>query len=515
MSITNVVHSIPIVSMRGITKSFPNVRANDDIDLEIFDSEIHALVGENGAGKSTLMKILYGFYRKDSGEILLRNKSISIRSPQDARNYQIGMVFQDFTQIPAFNVLENVALFLPNLQAVYNQKEIEERITEIAERYGLLVDPYAIVSTLSIGEQQKVEILKLLLSNAKLLILDEPTRVLAPHEVDSLFEVLDNLRKDGYAIIIITHKFKEVFACSDRITVLREGKVSGTMLRTEASEKILIEMMFSRKLPQLQKIKEIDYKAEDIPILKLTDIYTNREGNTVDLKKINLEIFPGEIVGVAGVSGNGQKELGDIILGMDKSTAGEKLLLGKDFTNCSIGKIRRNGVGFIPENPLLMSSAPFMTVLENMVLTDTGRYSMYGGLKMDWPAVKSDFQITQEKLRFEFPFYSIPKALSGGNLQKMVIVREMTHDPNLLIALYITRGLDVQSTIAVHKALIQARENRAGVLLISEDLDELFTLSDRLIVLFKGQIVGSFKPAETTMYKIGHLMTGAGVHNDN
>lgn len=505
----------PFVSMRRIIKTFADVRANDDINLDIFDSEIHALLGENGAGKSTLMKILYGFYRKDSGDILLRNKSISIKSPQDARTYKIGMVFQDFTQIPAFSVLENIALFLPDLKAVYNQKEIEERITEIADRYGLHVDPYAMVSTLSIGEQQKVEILKLLLSNAKLLILDEPTRVLAPHEVDSLFEVLDNLKKDRYAIILITHKFKEVFACSDRITVLREGKVSGTMLRTEATEKTLIEMMFSRELPQLQKIEEISYDSKDVSILKLTDINTHRDGNTVNLKKINLEIFPGEIVGVAGVSGNGQKELGDIILGMDKSTSGEKLLLGKDFTNCSIGKIRRSGVGFIPENPLLMSSTPFMTVLENMVLTDPGRYSIHGGLKMDWPAVKSDYKATMEKLGFTFPFYSIPKSLSGGNLQKMVIVREMTHGPHLLIALYITRGLDVQSTIAVHKALIQARENKAGVLLISEDLEELFTLSDRLIVLFKGQIVGPFRPTETTMYKIGLLMTGAGVHNDN
>lgn len=513
MSITTGAHSIPIVSMRGITKSFPNVLANDDINFDIFKSEIHALLGENGAGKSTLMKILYGFYREDSGEILLRNKPISIKSPQDARYYQIGMVFQDFTQIPAFSVLENIALFLPDLQPVYKQKEVEERITEIAERYGLHVDPYAIVSKLSIGEQQKVEILKLLLSDAKLLILDEPTRVLAPHEVDALFEVLDNLRKDGYAIILITHKLKEVFACSDRITVLREGKVSGTMLRPEANEKILIRMMFSKKLPKLQKIQKIDHKTEDVPILKLTDIETHSERNAVSLKKINLEIFSGEIVGVAGVSGNGQKELGDVILGMDKSVAGEKLLFGKDFTNCAIGEIRRNGVGFIPENPLLMASTPFMTVLENMVLTNTGRYSQHGGFKIDWQAVKTDYQMTQEELGFTFPFYSIPKSLSGGNLQKMVIVREMTHDPRLLIALYITRGLDAQSTIAVHRALLKSRENRAGVLLISEGLEELFTLSDRLIVLFKGEIVDTFKPSETTMYKVGHLMTGAEVHN--
>ena len=506
-------HATPHISMRGISKSFPNVLANYQINLDVFGSEIHALLGENGAGKSTLMKILYGFYRMDSGEIFLKDKLVSIKTPQDARNFQIGMVFQAFTQIPAFNVLENIALFLPDLQSVYKPKDVEERITEISKRYSLHVDPYAIVSELSIGEQQKIEILKLLLSDAKLLILDEPTRVLAPHEVDALFEVLDNLRKDGYAIILITHKLKEVLACSDRITVLQEGKVSGTLLRSEASEEKLIEMMFSKKLPELQKTKKIDRNIDEVPILKLNDIESHGEGNTVSLKKINLEIFPGEIVGVAGVSGNGQKELGDVILGMEKSVSGEKLLFGKDLTNRPVGEIRQNGVGFIPENPLMMATTPYMTILENMALTNPGRYSRQGGLKLDWQAVETDYQATQQKLGFSFPFYSIPKSLSGGNLQKMVIVREMTHDPRLLIASYLTRGLDVQSTIAAHSALLQARENGAGILLISEDLEELFTLSDRLLVLFNGEIVDSFKPSETTIYKVGQLMTGAEVQN--
>ncbi len=507
------VQSSAYVSMRGITKSFPGVVANDRIDLDIYESEIHALLGENGAGKSTLMKILYGFYRADAGEILLSGKSIQINSPQDARNFQIGMVFQDFTQIPAFTVLENIALFLPDLKSVYKQKEVEERINEVSKRYGLHVDPHAVVSQLSIGEQQKIEILKLLLSDAKILILDEPTRVLAPHEVEAFFEVLDILRGDGYAIILITHKMKEVLASSDRITVLRGGKVAGTLLRSEASEENMVEMMFSKRLPKAQQSKHVVQTTSSIPVLHLKDIETRGEGNQTSLKNLNLEIFPGEIVGVAGVSGNGQKELGDVILGMEKSVSGKKMLFGKDMTNHSIGDIRRNGVGFIPENPLLMASIPFMTVLENMALTNTWRYSRQGGLRIDWEAVNSDYQATQDDLGFSFPFYSLPRSLSGGNLQRMVIVREMSHDPQLLIASYLTRGLDVQSTLAARESLLKACDKGTGVLLISEDLEELFNLSDRLIVLFNGEIAGEFKPSETTIYEIGHLMTGSEVQH--
>ena len=499
----------PLVTMRGIVKKFPGVVANNHVDFDIYASEIHALLGENGAGKSTLMKILYGFYRADAGEISYQGKTISIKSPLDAREFQIGMVFQDFTQIPAFNVLENIALFLPDLQLVYKRNQVKERITEVSKRYGLSIDPSVIVEQLSIGEQQKVEIIKLLLSDARILILDEPTRVLAPHEVDALFEVLNTLREDGYAIILITHKMKEVLACSDRITVLRHGCVAGTLHRTEASEEKLVEMMFSKKLPEFQKSEMILSKAKDTPFLQLDGIETQGEGSATSLKRIDLDIYSGEIVGVAGVSGNGQKELGDVILGMEKSVAGKKLLFGKDLTNRSSGDIRRNGVGFIPENPLLMASIPFMTVLENMTLTNTGRYARQGGLWMDWETVKVDYQVTQDKLGFHFSFYTHPRALSGGNLQRMVIVREMTHDPRLLIASYLSRGLDVQSTLAARRALLQACESGAGVLLISEDLDELFTLSDRLIVLFEGEILGPFMPSETTIYEVGHLMTGA------
>ncbi len=499
------------ISMQGISKRFPGVLANDGVNLEIYEAEIHALLGENGAGKSTLMKILYGFYRADAGQILHKGEPYTIQSPHDALAIHIGMVFQDLNLIPAFSVAENIALFLPDLPRVLKKREIEQRITDISTRYKLQVNPRALVSQLSIGEQQKVEILKLLLSDARLLILDEPTRVLAPHEVDALFKILYRLRDDGYAIILIAHKLKEVLACSDRITVLRGGRVADTLPRSEVSEGKLIEMMFSGRLPELQEKQEIERDTEDVPLLKLNGINTHGEGYATSLKTIDLEIYSGEIVGVAGVSGNGQKELGDVILGMEKSVTGEKWLFGESQTNRSIGGIRRSGVGFIPENPRVMASVPFMTVLENMALTNTWRYSRQGGLGMDWQAVEADYEATQEELGFSFSLYALPRSLSGGNLQRMVIVREMTHEPRLLIASYLTRGLDVPSTLAARSALLQARDHGAGVLLISEDLEELFDLSDRLIVLFDGAIVGTFMPSETTIYEVGHLMTGSEV----
>jgi ABC-type uncharacterized transport system ATPase subunit len=503
----------PFVSMRGITKSFPGVLANDRLDLDIYASEIHALLGENGAGKSTLMKILYGFYRCDFGEILINAQPVAIHSPHDARGHQIGMVFQDFSLIPALSVAENIALFLPNLPAVVNLREINERILEVSNRYDFQINPKAMVSQLSIGEQQKVEILKLLLANAHLLILDEPTRVLAPHEVDALFKVLDSLRKDGFSIVLITHKMKEVLDCSDRITVLRGGRMAGTLLRSEAAEEKLVALMFEKKLSSLNINQKPYISKSGIPLLEIKGAETRAEGLMPGLNDIDLNVYPGEIVGVAGVSGNGQKELGDLALGMIKCVQGKKFLFGKDCTNLSIQRIRKSGVGFIPENPLTMAIAPFMTVLQNMALTRTWSYARAGGLRMDWKAVKDDAERTMQALEFSFPLNVPARSLSGGNLQRMVIVREMTQEPRLIIASYLTRGLDVQSTIAARQALVNARDGGAGILLISEDLEELFTLSDRLIVIYGGKIVGSFKPAETNVFEVGHMMTGSEVQH--
>lgn len=499
------------VSMQGICKAFPGVKANENVDLEINKYEIHALLGENGAGKSTLMKILYGFYRADSGKIIYQGEQIQIRSPQDARAIKIGMVFQDLNLIPALSVAENIALFLQDLPAIYNTQKISDRIVDVSHRYSLHVKPDVLVSQLSVGEQQKVEILKLLLSDARLLILDEPTRVLAPHELEGLFKVLKRLRDDGFAIILITHKMNEVLSCADRITVLRKGCVVGSVMRSEIDEKALIEMMFAKSISSLQVPEVTEKTPTEPPILELVSASTKDEIAELTLKDINLKVFSGEIVGVAGVSGNGQKELSDLVLGMAKCSSGQKRIDGKEVTHLSIPGLRKLGVVYIPENPQQMATVPFMTVLENYSLTNTWRYIRYGGLAMNWGMVRNDALASQETLGFDVPLFTIAKALSGGNLQRAVIARELSYEPRLIIASYLTRGLDVQSTNAARQALIKARQDGAGVLLISEDLDELLMLSDRIIVLFQGKIMGEFKPEETDIYEIGHLMTGSEV----
>ena len=507
---------IPLLSMIGITKSFPGVLANDSIDLDIYASEIHALLGENGAGKSTLVKILYGFYRSDKGSIKLNGTDIQIRTPSDARQAQIGLVFQDFSLIPTFTVAENIALFLTNLKSVLNLRLIENQITEISERYQLDVDPRKLVSQLSLGEQQKVEILKLLLSNARILILDEPTRVLAPHEIDALFLVLENLKKDGYAIILITHKLREVLGFADRVSVLRKGKVSGTLIHAELSEEKLIHLMFGKELPSATTKRLFKPSPDKSPVLELQDLETHGEGSSISIKQIDLDIYGGEIVGVAGVSGNGQKELGEAVLGMERTTGGKKFLFGVDATQWSISKVRKNGVAYIPENPLQMAVTGWLPVVQNMAITRTWFYARWWGFRLDLIKMINDARRAFEQLGFEVPMLFVPAmSLSGGTLQRMTIARELSFNPKLVIASYLTRGLDVQSTLAAHEALISSREAGAGVLLISEDLDELFNLSDRLIVIFEGSIVGRFKPEETNPIEIGHLMTGSKVVHDS
>jgi ABC-type uncharacterized transport system ATPase subunit len=508
---TSAAHSSPLISMRDVNKSFGDVKANDHVDLDIYASEVLALLGENGAGKSTLVKILYGFYQADSGTIEYNGKLVRIQSPHDARTLRIGMVFQSFTLIPAFTVAENIALFLPDLGPLIDIKRISDRIESLSSRYNLEVDADALVMDLSVGDWQKVEILKLLLSDAHVLILDEPTRVLVPHEIEALFKVLDSLRTDGYAIILITHKMKEVLHISDRITVLRDGRVAGSLLIEEASEEKLIEMMFARPVTEFQVIEHHKSEVDVEPLLELQEIRTRSEGSQVSLKSINLKVCSGEIVGITGVSGNGQRELADLVLGRLPTTSGSIFLRGKDATRFSIRTIRHHGVAFIPESPIAMAVAPFMTVLENMAVPQIWRYALNGGLRIDWDAIKQDYSASMDLLGFEFPLYSPARSLSGGNLQRMVIAREMAHQPDLIIASYLTSGLDVRSAIAVREALVQARANGAGVLLFSDDLEELFALSDRLIVLQGGSIRGKFTPAETNYQEIGYLMTGSEV----
>ncbi len=497
-----------MLALRAITKKFPGVVANDTVDLDIWGGEVHAVLGENGAGKSTLMKIAYGFYRPDSGQVRLNGQPVHIRTPHDARRLRIGMVFQNFTLIPAFTVTENIALFLRDLPMVLDRAKIARRIEEVSKRYGLSVDPSKLAGRLSVAEQQKVEVLKLLLAGAQVLVFDEPTSLLPPHEIEGLFQIFNRLRADGFAIIFITHKLPEVLTCANRITVMRHGTVSGTLLVSEATQEGLVSLMFGTAPPEHRRTARSETELK--PLLELKEVDTREGGEAAGLKGIDLVIEPGEIVGVAGLPGNGQRELGDVILGIERCRRGQKILFGEDATRWSVREVRARGVAFIPENPIYMAAVPTMTLVENMALADTRKYSQYGGLSMDWTKVRSDLERSLKTLGLRIPpLTSAVGTLSGGNQQRFTLARELAHDPRLVIALHPTHGLDVITTAHAWELLVAARNRGAGVLLISQDLDEMFILSDRLLVLRGGSIVGNFLPQHVSPYDVGRAMTGA------
>ncbi len=500
---------VPLLEARKLSKHFGALVANAEIDLRVYGGEVHAILGENGAGKSTLMKSLYGFHRPTSGEILVEGRPVTIHSPQEGRKLGIGMVFQNFTLVPAMTVAENIALFLPDLGMVIRTDELGARIRTVGERYGLHVDPNAYVADLEMGERQKVEIVKILLGGARVLIFDEPTSVLAPHEVDGLFQIFARLQADNYAVLFITHKLPEVMAVASRITVLRRGGVAGELPRDAATPQAIVRLMLGADPPQPARLEQVAEETGE-PILAL-DRVTLRDPHTgIGLKQVDLHLFAGEIVGVAGVSGNGQSELANVILGLRRIDEGAIHLFGCDAANWATAARLKAGVACIPEDPLRMGAIPGMTVAENMLLGDQRKYARAGGLRMDWDAAAANashylnttFVTTPPRLDVNV------ETLSGGNLQRVVIARELGRQPKLLLAYYPARGLDVSNTEAMRTLLLSYRSQGAGILLISEDMDELFALSDRLAVMYHGRIVGLFRPQETDAGHIGHLMTG-------
>lgn len=499
----------PLLETHRLSKRFGPLLANDAIDLAIYPGEVHAILGENGAGKSTLMKCLYGFYQPTSGEIRLQGRSVTISSPQSGRRLGIGMVFQNFTLIPAMTALENIALFFPETRQRLQPQLIEARAAELTTRYGLQVDLRRRVASLAIGERQRIEILKVLLSGARILIFDEPTSVLAPQEVDGFFQVLQRLRSDDYAILFITHKLPEVMAIADRVTVLRRGAVAGTMSRAEATETAIVQMMLGTTAPQPVQHR-VERRQTGQPVAELRGATVPPLHGGVGLAGINLQLNSGEIVGVAGVSGSGQRELGDALLGLAPLVQGERRILGKDASYWSPRRIRGSGVACIPEDALQMGAIPGMSVAENMILGDQRQYSGFGGIVLNWATVRA---AAERSLNHVFaaspPRLDAPvETLSGGNLQRVVVAREVARQPQVLLAYYPARGLDVANAEAMRQLLLRCRQDGAGVLLFSEDLDELFTLSDRLLVLYQGRLAGSMHQGEFDAYRVGRLMTG-------
>jgi general nucleoside transport system ATP-binding protein len=501
-----MTEAVPILEARGVVKRFGPLLASDVDRFAVHSGEVVALLGENGAGKSTLCKILYGYYRADAGEIRVLGRPASIASPRDARRHGIGMVFQNFSLIPALSVWENVALFLDDTPWAIGPQSMRRRMRPLAERLRLEADFNLPVGRLAVGDQQKVEILKQLLAGARVLIFDEPTKVLAPQEAEGLFRSLADLRNEGYGLVYITHKLREVAACADRVVVMRQGRIVGSAPAREASEAALLGMMFG-EAPAPAPAAAPAAAAAGETVLSLEGVAAAPGGGAVPLRDLTLTLRSSEILGVAGVSGNGQRELADLVLGLARPTRGVKTLWGEDASRWTAARVRARGVASIPDDPSALALVPSLTARENLGLGDARRYRK--GLSLDWPRLTADMAKSAERLRLPpIRFETRVFALSGGNQQRLALTRELAHDPKLIVALYPSRGLDARSTEALRTLFLAARAAGAGLLLFSEELDELMALSDRIIVMRDGWIAGDFSRRAFALDTIGACMVG-------
>ena len=497
----------PVLELRGITKRFPGVLANDHVDFDLRRGEVHALLGENGAGKSTLMNILYGLYRPDEGEILLNGKPTEFSSPLGAIDAGIGMVHQHFMLIPVMTVAENIVLATePRRNGVLlDTAAAERRVRELADQFGFHIDPKARIRDITVGQQQRVEILKALYRSADILILDEPTAVLTPQEAVELFEILRRLVAEGMSVIFITHKLNEVLDIADRITVLRRGKNIDTIPREGATEAGLARMMVGRDV-LLRVDKHASTPGE--VLLQIEDLEVLDERGLEAVRGVSFEVRAGEIVAIAGVDGNGQTQLIDAITGLTKPEAGRIVVAGEDLTGESAHAFLDHGVGHIPEDRQRRGLVLEFSLAENLILHDYAKepYARRGFLNL------GNIADSARRLLKEFDVRggtaeTKASALSGGNQQKVVIAREVARNPKVLIAAQPTRGLDVGAIEFVHRRLVEERNEGRAVLLVSLELEEVISLADRILVIYEGRIVGEFDPS-VTEEELGIAMTG-------
>jgi general nucleoside transport system ATP-binding protein len=498
----------PTVELRRISKRFPGVLACDRVDFDVYPGEIHALLGENGAGKTTLMHILYGLYQPDAGEIWIDGRRMVIQSPREAIRAGIGMVFQHFTLIPSLTVAENIALAIPSTDVFLRRKPLMARVQELAMQYRLAVDPNSQVWQLSVGEQQRVEILKLLHRGDRLLILDEPTAVLTPRESEALLETMRKLAGTGHAIVLITHKLEEALTIAHRITVLRQGRVVANPDPAQVNQSDLARCMIGRDLPDppiraSQAVAGVE--------LSLTGVSAKNDRGLLALRHVSLDVRRGEILGIAGVAGNGQRELAEVIVGLRRAIAGTVRLGGEDVTNATPAMLIRHGVSYIPEDRQGLGLVSRASILDNLLLKVYRRPPIARGAFLDYAQAAHEARALLAEFMENVPRLDAQvSTLSGGNQQRLLLAREFSLYPTLLIACSPTQGVDVGAVEAIHRLLIEQRQRGCAILLISEDLNELITLSDRLAVIYEGQVVGCFRVEETDAATLGLMM--AGIH---
>jgi len=501
-----MTHEI-ILSLKEITKNFPGVIANDHINLDIFKGEIHSLLGENGAGKSTLMKILYGIYKLDSGEIMFKGKKAKIHSPKDAMNLGIGMVHQQFMLVPVFSVFKNIILGqVSERPPLLEEKKLRKKIMKAIEKLDIKLDLDEPVENLDLGTQQKVEILKALYQGANFLVLDEPTSVLTPQGVENLFKDLLALKKQGCTIVFISHKLKEVIQISDRITVLRDGKVIETKEKLETNPQELSKLMVGREVSFTIKKKDCKPGKE---VLSLQNIFLqNRKGLNV-LKNICLNIQAGEILGIAGVDGNGQKELADVICGLQKANSGIIKILNKEVAENTVRQLNEIGLSYIPGDRKKYGIVLKFTIAENLILKNFYKFPFTHRLLSNKRSI-DDYSrkvIKNYDIKTASPYLQIEN-LSGGNQQRVVLGRELSNQPKLLVIMHPSQGLDVGACEFIHDILLEERDRGVAILLISADLDEVMSLSDRLAIMYEGEIMGEVDPKNTNIGEIGLMMAG-------